>query len=109
MVPNEEKQAKLVDAFTRRQGVSGVVGTAAPHALVSVVATPSPTPFNPIVAVPLVAAQGSPVPPPREEDKVVVEIEFDENSAEGPIFFKRRRPMTATTSQSSTVGHAASL
>jgi len=106
MVLNEEKRAKLANALTRRQGVSGVVGTSAPHALVSVAATPSPTPSIPIAAVPLAAAQASPTPPPRE--RRVVEIKSDEDSAEGPVF-KRLRPTIATTSHSSTVGHPTSL
>jgi len=99
MVLNKEKRAKLADALTRRQGVSGAVGTCAPHALVSAAAVPSPTPSIPIAAVPFAAAQASPALPPRE--KRVVEIESDENSADGPVF-KRRRPTTKTTSHSST-------
>jgi len=94
------------NALTYRQGVSGAVGTSAPHALVSATATPSPTPSTPIVAVPLAVAQASLAPPPCE--RRVVDIEYDEDSAEGPVF-KRLRPMTATISHSSTVGRPTSL
>jgi len=108
MVLNEDKQAKLADALTRRQGAFGAVGTSAPHALVSAAAAPSPTLFTSIATVPLVVAQASPTPPPREEDKGVVEIESDEDSAEGPVF-KRRKATMAVTSHSSTTSHPASL
>jgi len=57
------------------KGAFGVVGTFTPHALVFAAATPSPTLSTPIAAVSLVAAQASPAPPPREEDKRVMEIE----------------------------------
>ena len=106
MVLNEEKRAKLPDARTRRQGVSWVMGTSAPHALVSATVAPSPIPFTPIVAVPLAAAQASPTPPPCE--RRVVEIESDEDSAKGPVF-KRLKPTTPTASHSSTAGHPTSL
>jgi len=101
MVLNEEKRVKLADALTCRQGVSGAVGTSAPQALVSAAVAPSPTPSTPIVAVPLVAAQVSPTPPPLE--RRVVAIESDEDSVEGPVF-KRLRPTTTTASHSSTAG-----
>jgi len=97
---NEEKRAKLVDALARRQGASRAADGSA--------VAPSPTSSTPIVVVPLVVAQASLAPPPLEEDKGVVEIESDEGSAEGPVF-KRRRPMIATTSRSSTAGHPAPL
>jgi len=91
MVLNEEKQAKLVGAFTRRQGVCGGVGTSAPHALVSATVAPSPTPTTPTVAVPLAIAQALPAQFPCE--RKVVEIESDKDSVEG-LVFKRLRPMT---------------
>jgi len=65
---------------------------------------PSPTPSTPTVAVPLPAAQASPAPFPYEK---VVEIESDEDSAEGSVS-KRLRPTMVTTSHSSTVGRPAS-
>ena len=97
---NEEKRAKLVDALSHRRGAFGVAGTSA--------VTPSPTSFTPIVAVPLVVAQASPVQPLLKEEKGLMEIEYDEDSAEGPVF-KRHRPMMATTSHSFTAGRPASL
>ena len=57
MVLNEEKRAKLADALTRRQGVSGAVGTSAPHTFVSATAAPSSTPSTPIATLSL-------LPPP---------------------------------------------
>jgi len=56
MVLNEEKRSKLARALIRRQGVSGGVGTSAPHALISATVAPSPTPSAPAVAVPLTTA-----------------------------------------------------
>ena len=106
MVLSEEKRASLAGILTRRQGVSGGVGTSSPHALASATAAPSPTPSTSTVAVPLVATQASPAPLPCE--RKVVEIESDEDSAEGPVF-KRLRSTTATTSRSSTASRRASL
>jgi len=83
MVLNEEKQAKLTGILTRHRGMSGGAGTSSSHALASATAAPSSTPSIHAVAVPLVVAQSSPAPFPYESK--VVEIESDENSAEGPI------------------------
>jgi len=105
MVLNEKKRAKLDDALTHRQGVSGAVDTSTPHALVSATAAP-PTPSTPIVVVPLATALASPAPPPCE--RRVVDIESDEDSAEGPVF-KKLRPTMTMISHSSTVGLPTSL
>jgi len=67
---------------------------------------PSPTPSIPAVAVPLAATQASPAPFPYESK--VVEIESNEDSAEGPIS-KRLRPTMTTTSHSSTTNRSALL
>jgi len=95
MVLAKEKRAKLAGILTRRRGVVGGVGTSSPCALSSTTSVPSPTPFVPAFVVFLAPAQASPAPFPYE--RKVVEIEFDEDSAEGPIS-KRLRLMTATTS-----------
>jgi len=100
MVLKVEKRAKLAGILTRRQGVSRGSSTFAPHALASATVAPSPTPSTPTVVVPLAVAQASPAPFPYE--RKVVEIEFDEDSAEG-LVFKRLRLTTAPTSHSFTV------
>jgi len=108
MVLNEEKLARLADALARRQGAPGAAGASAPPAPISVAAAPSPTPSTPIVAVPLTAVQASPASTPPEKDKGVVEIASDEDSAEGPVF-KRRRAVVAATSHSITEGRPTSF
>ena len=104
MVLNEEKRAKLDGILTHRQGISGGAGTSSPHALAFATVATSPTSSTPAVAVPFTAAQASPTPFSCEK---VVEIESDEDSAEGPIS-KRLRPTTTTASHSSTAGCSAS-
>ena len=61
--------------------MTGGAGTSSPHALAFATVAPSPTASIPAVAVPFAAGQSSPAPFPYESK--VVEIESDENSAEG--------------------------
>jgi len=104
MVLSEEKRAKLAGTLTRLRGMSRGVGNFSPYALASITTAPSPTPSTPVVAVSL-AAQSSPTPFPHESK--VVEIESDENFAEGPLP-KRLKPMPARASYSSSTGRSVS-
>ena len=110
MVLNEKKRARLVDALARRQGALGVAGASAPSAPIdSAYVGPTPAPSAPVAAVPLAVVRASPAPAPLEKDKGVVEIDSgDDDSAEGPVF-KKRRVVVVTTSHSTTIGRPASF
>jgi len=110
MVLNAEKRARLADAFARHQGALGVVGSSGPSAPIdSAHVVPTPTSYAPIIAVPHAVVRASLAPAPLEKDKGVVEIDYgDEDSAEGPVF-KKRRAVVATTSHSTTIGRPASF
>jgi len=108
MVLNKEKRASLTNVVARRPGAPRVASASPPPAPISTAAAPSPTPFAPIAAVPLTAVQASPAPTLLEKGKGVVEIESDEDSAEGSVF-KRRRAMVAATSHSTTADRPASF
>jgi len=98
MVLNEEKRARLVDALARRQEAMSGVGASTPSTPIAAVqASLAPAPSAPIVAVRLAAVRASPAPAPLKKNKGVVEIDYwDEDSAEGPVF-KRRRALTSST------------
>jgi len=104
MVLSEEKWAKLNDILAHLRGISMDVGTSSHHALASATA-PSPTPSTPGVAVPPATTQSSRAPFLYKGK--AVEIESDENSAEGPIS-KRLRPTPTMVSHSSSTGRSVS-
>jgi len=100
MVLNEEKRAKLAGILARCRRMSGGAGTSSPYALAFATAARTPS----YVTVPFATAQASLAPFPCEK---VVEIEFDEDSAEGQVS-KKLRLTTVTASHSSTVGRPTS-
>ena len=108
MVLNKEKWVRLANTLARRPGVPGVAGASAPSAPVSATVAPPSALSAPITTVPLTVVQASPAPSPLEKRKGVVEVVSDKDSAEGPVF-KRRRVMEAPASHSTTKGRPASF